>query len=135
MHMCLTDHAFDGIHLEIAIATFMDPRVTSAIDMMEASLGQRTHVADLARQVGLSTSRFTRLFRQEVGTTPCRYYQTLRLRRAKVLLAHTPLTIRQVMVLVGISHPGRFAREFRRYHGFNPRSVPRRHRARRRCRS
>ena len=113
----------------------MDPRVTWAIVMMEARLGQRTPVAEIARQVGLSTSRFTRLFRQETGMTPCRYYQTLRLRRAEALLAHTPLTIRQVMVLVGISHPGRFAREFRRYHGFNPRSVERRHLNRQRPRS
>jgi transcriptional regulator GlxA family with amidase domain len=104
----------------------MDARVTWAIEMMEAGLGQRIRMADIARQVGLSSSRFTRLFRQETGMTPCRYCQTLRLRRAEALLAHTPLTIRQVMVLVGISHPGRFARDFRRYHGFNPRSVQRR---------
>ena len=113
----------------------MDPRVTWAIDLMEARLGQRLPMADIARQVGLSTSRFTRLFRQETGMTPCRYCQTLRLRRAEALLAHTPLTIRQVMVLVGIGHPGRFAREFRRYHGFNPRSVQRRPQNRERHRS
>jgi transcriptional regulator GlxA family with amidase domain len=103
----------------------MDPRVTWAVVIMEERLGRRIRMADVAREVGLSSSRFTRLFRHETGMTPCRYHQALRLRRAETLLANTPLSIRQVMLLVGVSHPGHFAREFRRYHGFNPRSVPR----------
>jgi transcriptional regulator GlxA family with amidase domain len=102
----------------------MDPRITWAIVIMEERLGRRILMADLANEVGLSPSRFTRLFRRDTGVTPCRYQQALRLQRAQTLLAQTPsLTIREVMVLVGISHAGHFAREFRRYHGFNPRSV------------
>lgn len=104
----------------------MDGRITWALDVMEERLAARVRMADLAREAGLSPSRFTRLFRRETGMSPGRYHQMLRLRRAEALLAATPLRIRDVRMLVGISHPGHFAREFRRYHGFNPRSVQRR---------
>lgn len=104
----------------------MDPRVTRGVALMEQHLGSPMRMAELAREVGLSTSRFTRLFRRETGMTPRRYQHDLRLRRAEALIAQTALSIREVMVQVGIKHPGHFAREFRRYHGCNPRAVPRR---------
>ena len=104
----------------------MDPRVTWAVVTMVQRLGRRLSVADLAREVGLSPSRFTRLFRRETGMTPCRYHLVLRLRRAETLLAESSLSIREVMTLVGIAHPGHFAREFRRYHGVCPSDVQRR---------
>lgn len=103
----------------------MDPRVTWAVVIMEQRLEQRLRIADLAQQAGLSPSHFTRLFRRDTGMTPCRYHQALRLRRAAVLLTQTALSIREVMAQVGINHPGHFARQFRQYHGFNPRSVQR----------
>jgi AraC family transcriptional regulator len=103
----------------------MDARIVSAVSIMEQRLGQRVRMAELAREVGLSQSAFTRLFRRETGATPRRYIHTLRLRRAEHLLAATPLRIRDVMTLVGMGHAGHFARDFRRYHGINPRAVQR----------
>ena len=105
----------------------MDPRVTWAVAIMGERLEQRLRIADLAQQAGLSPSRFTRLFRRDTGMTPRRYQQALRLRRAAVLLTQTALSIREVMAQVGINHPGHFARQFRQYHGHNPRSVQRHH--------
>ena len=52
--------------------------------------------------------------------SPGRYLHERRLKRARVLLERTFLTVKQVMAHVGINDPSHFARDFRRLHGVAP---------------
>jgi AraC family transcriptional regulator of arabinose operon len=101
----------------------MDPRIAHVIDHMDRTLAEPLDVPALARLAGLSASRFAHLFRAEVGMPPARYLRQLRLRRARVLLEATVLTVREVMRQVGFRDPSHFARDFRRYHGIAPSTV------------
>jgi transcriptional regulator GlxA family with amidase domain len=98
----------------------MDPRVTRVIEMMEAQLDRPVSLADLAAAVNLSPSRMARIFKQHTGKPPARYLHDLRLARARVLLERTYLSVKQVMVCVGLNDPSHFSRDFRRAHGFSP---------------
>ena len=58
-----------------------DPRISSSFAYIEANLDQSIRLTDLARQSGLSTSRFSHLFARSTGVTPGKYIRILRERR------------------------------------------------------
>ena len=103
----------------------MDARIAVVIARMEDTLEQRTNLAALAAAVNLSVSRLSHLFREEVGVSPGRYLHTIRMERSRTLLERSFLTVREVMLRVGVSDPSHFARDFRRYHGIPPSQVKR----------
>jgi AraC family transcriptional regulator of arabinose operon len=98
----------------------MDPRITHVITSMEADIDGRLTVGALAASVHLSPSRFAVLFRRETGVSPARYLRALRMDRARLLLERTSLSVKEVMVCVGVNDPSHFARDFSRHHGLAP---------------
>jgi transcriptional regulator GlxA family with amidase domain len=97
-----------------------DPRIAWAVTRMEASLPDQFRVADLARAVNLSPSRFTALFRAHTGVSPAQYLQMRRLEHARSLIEGTFLTVKEVMARVGFNDPSHFTRAFARHHGTTP---------------
>lgn len=98
----------------------LDPRITWAVGYMHEHLGGSLSIRDLAERVNLSPSRFRALFTAQIGLAPALYLQRLRLRRARLLVERTFLSIKEIMVLVGYSDPSHFSRDFRRQHGSPP---------------
>ena len=101
----------------------VDRRITWAVGYMQHHLAEPLGIPDLAARVNLSPSRFRDLFRTQIGLSPAQYLQRLRLRRARVLLERTFLTVKEVMALVGYNDPSHFSRDFRRFHGMAPNAV------------
>jgi AraC family transcriptional regulator of arabinose operon len=99
----------------------MDRRITWAIAEIERGLAEPLDINRLAAAVNLSPSRFSHLFRAQVGLSPIRFVRDRRMERASVLLERTFLSVKQVMADVGCNDPSHFARDFRRYHGLAPR--------------
>jgi transcriptional regulator GlxA family with amidase domain len=97
-----------------------DPRITWIVDRMHREVARSLSVGRLSALVNLSPSRFRSLFMAQTGVPPLRYLQRLRLRRARILVLHTFLSIKEVMALVGYNDPSHFARDFRREHGAPP---------------
>ncbi len=98
----------------------VDPRITASVALMQQRLAQPLLVAYLAAAVNLSPSRFRQLFAAQVGVAPALYLQRLRLRRARLLIERTFLSVKEVMALVGYNDPSHFSRDFRRLHGMSP---------------
>ena len=101
----------------------VDPRITWAVAHMQAHLAGPIQIADLAAHVNLSPSRFRELFTRQVGIGPALYLQRLRLRRARLLIERTFLSVKEVMALVGYNDPSHFSRDFRRLHGVSPSAL------------
>jgi transcriptional regulator GlxA family with amidase domain len=97
-----------------------DPRITWTVDYMHRRMDSPMGVRQLAACVNLSPSRFAALFLAQTGVAPMRYLQRVRLRRARILVERTFLSVKEIMVLVGYSDPSHFARDFRREHGLPP---------------
>jgi transcriptional regulator GlxA family with amidase domain len=102
-----------------------DPRVTWIVDYLHRELARTHTVQSLSAHVNLSASRFRALFVAQTGMAPLRYLQRLRLRRARLLIEHTFLSVKEVMALVGYNDPSHFARDFRREHGAPPSALRR----------
>ena len=101
----------------------LDWRITWTVEYMQGHIAEPLTIPELAAQVNLSPSRFRDLFGAQTGMGPLLYLQRLRLRRARLLLERTFLTVKEVMALVGYNDPSHFSREFRREHGVAPSTL------------
>ena len=76
-----------------------------------------------AREAGVSTFHFLRLFVNVLGVTPHQYLVRARLRRAARLLAADTRAITEVAYEVGFNDLSNFVRSFRRAAGVSPRGF------------
>lgn len=110
-------------HLNPRTATIgLDPRIRRALDFIHDHFAQPLSVADMARQSGLSSSRFTHLFQHETGETPQRYLELRRLGRARELLQFTQASVAEIARQVGYENPFYFTLRFKRLTGASPRA-------------
>src|SRR5262245_58730038 len=100
-----------------------DPRITWIVDFMHRNMSEALTIATLAERVNLSRSRVTALFAAQTGAAPMQYLQRARLRRARLLVDRTFLSVKEIMAVVGYSDPSHFARDFRREHGVAPTAL------------
>ena len=101
----------------------LDPRVTSAVSYMQRNLALPIRMSTLAAQANLSPSRFREIFVAQTRMGPTQFLLGLRMRRARLLIEGTFLTVKEVMALVGYSDPSHFTRAFRRAHGVPPTAL------------
>jgi AraC family transcriptional regulator len=87
---------------------------------MEANLGARIYLDNLARVAGVSRCHFARQFRLRTGESPMGLLLRLRIERAKTLLEQNGLTISEVAATLGFADQTHFTRKFRRLVGITP---------------
>lgn len=97
-----------------------NPKVLSIVELMEANLSEPLSLADLARRVGLSRRQVERLFDQEMGRSPARYYLEIRLDRARHLLMQSSLAVFDVAVACGFVSASHFAKCYRELYARSP---------------
>lgn len=95
-------------------------RLRRVRDYIDANLGDRIWVGDLAAICGLSERQFYRAFHQTVGQTPIAAINAARVQRAKTYLQDRDRSIIEVARLVGFDSPTYFARVFQRLTGQTP---------------
>jgi AraC-like DNA-binding protein len=98
----------------------MDDRTRKIITLINVNLRQELSLVAMAQAVNLSPSRLRHSFKAETGTTPTRYLHKLRMQQAKELLETTFLTVKEIMVLVGLHDKSHFVRNFKRAWGSTP---------------
>ncbi|BAV52792.1 AraC family transcriptional regulator (plasmid) [Mesorhizobium loti] len=99
---------------------WLSPTVVKLIELMQSNLAAPLTMADLAAAAGLSRRQVERLFRTNLGRSPCRYFLELRLEHAKLLLTQSALPILEIAVLCGFVSASHFSRCFRGAHQIAP---------------
>ncbi|MEZ5812906.1 MAG: GlxA family transcriptional regulator [Rhizobiaceae bacterium] len=95
-------------------------KVISIIELMEANIAEPLTLLDIADHVGLSRRQIERLFRQEMGRSPARYYLDLRLDRARHLLLQSALPVVEVAVACGFVSASHFSKCYRELYSRTP---------------
>ncbi len=95
-------------------------KVLSIIEMMESCLTEPLSLLDVAGNVGLSRRQIERLFRQEMGRSPARYYLEIRLDRARHLLIQSSMPVVEVAVACGFVSASHFSKCYRELYGRSP---------------
>ncbi|GAA3403412.1 AraC family transcriptional regulator [Paenibacillus hodogayensis] len=101
----------------------MDPRelgLHASFDLLHKNYARKLTVQELASRAGLSLSRYSSLFKQYTGLSPQQYLIQYRFQKAKDLMRHTHLNIRQIASLVGFDDQLYFSRLFKKYEHLSP---------------
>jgi AraC-like DNA-binding protein len=94
--------------------------VHAAITYVERNLHSKISQAEIARTCGMSSSQFSRVFKQGHGTTFQEYVLQRRVSQAIRLLQNPGVSITDVCYTVGFNDQSHFTRIFRRYVGVAP---------------
>jgi transcriptional regulator GlxA family with amidase domain len=90
------------------------------VNLMDANLEEPLEMEALCLYAGRSRRQIERLFKEQLGTTPQRYFMDLRITEARRLLQHTTLTIVEVSVACGFVSPSHFSKCYSAYFGYRP---------------
>jgi AraC-like DNA-binding protein len=116
--LCAYPHQEDDPRVQRGgLASWQERRVK---DLIEENLGADVSISWLAEQCGLSSSYFSRAFRESVGMPPYQWLIERRVSRAKVLLADRSRTLTDVALSAGFADQSHFSRVFSRIVGLPP---------------
>jgi len=95
-------------------------RLQRVRDYIEAHLGDRLSLTDLAGVACLSPFHFSRSFKLALGVGPQRYIMQRRLERAKTLMRRTNQPLARIALEAGFSDQSHLSSVFRRQTGASP---------------
>lgn len=95
-------------------------KVLQIIELMESNLAEPLSLVEIAERVGLSRRQIERLFSQEMGRSPARYYLEIRLDRARHLLVQSSMPIVEVAVACGFVSASHFSKCYREIYHRSP---------------
>jgi AraC-like DNA-binding protein len=101
-------------------------RLALARDFLATHHAEPLVVADAARRAGISPYHFLRLFARAFQVTPYAFLQSVRIDRARALLARSDASVTDVCLEVGYASLGSFSSLFARETGASPAAYRRR---------
>ncbi|HEX9505399.1 MAG TPA: AraC family transcriptional regulator [Acidimicrobiia bacterium] len=104
----------------VGLAHLSDPAIAKAVELLRDRPDGRWTVADLARDVGMSRSRFSARFGELVGETPMRFLSKVRLTHAAGLLITTNDNLYTIARAAGYESEASFSKAFKRSFGRAP---------------
>ena len=109
--------------IELSRVGIVDRRLRRAIEFMSDNCGRELSLAEIAGAAYLSEFHFARLFKKITGATPHAYLASLRIERARRLLAESDLPIAEVGAEVGYASQSHFTKVFREATGMTPKAF------------
>jgi AraC family transcriptional regulator, arabinose operon regulatory protein len=100
-----------------------DRRLLLLLELINDNMQRQLTIRGLARVVNLSPGRLAHLFKSEVGISPQRYLNNVRLEKAKELLESGMLSVKEVAAEIGFPHASSFCRSFKACYSTTPREY------------
>ena len=116
--LAIGPHSWTGTS-KLSGAGAHEKRIEKACEAMLAGLSDRQSLTSTAREVGMSTFYFARVFRELVGQSPHQYLLRARLRNAARLLRRDA-SVTQAALSSGFANLSHFTRIFRNHFGVAP---------------
>ncbi len=95
-------------------------QIARALRRIHTEYDTSLDVETLARTAGMSVSVFHQHFKTITATTPLQYVKSIRLHKARLLMAQEGLTAGAAAMQVGYASASQFGREFKRFFGTSP---------------
>ncbi len=97
-----------------------DRLVHKAMLLMEQQLAEPPDLQRLAALLGLGRRQLERRFAADIGMSPAHYHRSLRVSRARWMLTHSDLSLRDIAAECGLGDGSGFARAVRQATGVSP---------------
>lgn len=95
-------------------------RIHSIIKFIQNNLDQPLSIEQLAKQVGLSSTHFRRIFSKATGMTTHQFIMHMRLKKARELLTNTDMPMIQISTSLGFHSQSHFTACFKKMHAVTP---------------
>ena len=114
-----------GLVCYISKNDFLEPgqverKIVQAKVIMQENLYKSIDLEALAADLNLSYSWFRKEFKNYTGYAPAKYFQELKISKAKELLVGTSRSIKEIALLLGYGTTGYFSILFKQYTGYTP---------------
>ena len=111
----------DRERLQLRLRTgIRDDVVLKAVAEMERAQDRPEEISAIAARLGLSIGQLERLFKAEFGIGPAEYYRRFTLEKARDLLTHSKMPVREVGLACGYQSFSSFVRAYRAVFGTTP---------------
>ena len=107
-------------HAEFRMGGLAAWQAKRALDYIEANLGAKVGIEEMAHVVTLSKSHFSRAFKCSLGSSPMAYVAARRVERAKLMMTSTRERLTDIALACGFADQSHFNRHFRRVVGTSP---------------
>jgi AraC-like DNA-binding protein len=101
-------------------------KIYESIEILALHFQNPPNISELARLVGLNTTKLKKYFKIEFGTTIFGYIRQMRMQRAVFLLQKTDKNVTEIAWEVGYSSPSAFSAAFKREVGYSPSHIGKR---------
>ena len=122
--LALTAHvaqAYGGLHISKPTRGGLAPwQVRRACERLEANLGGTLSLQQIAAELDLSVSYFSRAFRVSTGLPPHQWLLRQRVKAAKQLMAIRDLPLSEIAISAGFANQSHFTRVFSSAVGVSP---------------
>lgn len=87
---------------------------------IQSKFAEELSLEDIADYVHLNPHYFSKIFKQQTGTTFIDYVTALRIEKAKALMSEDQLSLKEICFEVGYNDPNYFSRVFKKVTGLTP---------------
>ncbi len=94
----------------------------AVLDFIAANYGAPIQIRDIAREAGLSSSHFGRLFKKVIGESPHQFLMRYRVERAAEKLVKTNDPVIDIALACGFSDQPHLIRIFKKFQGVTPKA-------------
>lgn len=95
-------------------------QIARALQVIHADYRNPLDVESLARTANMSVSAFHQHFKTVTDSSPIQYLKSIRLHKARMLMAKAGMNAKSAAGEVGYVSPSQFSREFKRFFGASP---------------
>ena len=95
-------------------------KIEQAKIIMNENVDKNIDSEELASKLNISYSWFRKVFREYTGYAPAKYFQVLKLRKAKHLLLSTSQSVKEIAYQLGYSSTEHFFSQFKKNTGYTP---------------
>ncbi len=109
---------------DIALSkSFTSQHYKRVMGYIAGNYGDEINLEDMARQAGLSTSHFARLFKEAIGKSPHQFVMSYRIEQAKRQLSDDSISMIDIALSCGFSDQAHFSRVFKQLEGKTPKQF------------
>ncbi len=105
--------------------SFTAQQYKQVLNYIAINYGSNILLEDMAAQADLSTSHFSRLFKQTIGQSPYQFLMSYRIEQAKKMLDNPNALMIDIAMNCGFSDQAHFSRVFKKIEGITPKQYRR----------